>query len=141
MKILYSILASVLLVFVLTSCFSEEIDISETIDTASEFISDLNLDESDTGNSENISQNYEWREFLNDYELWVNKYIDISKKYSANPADISIMSEYFDMLTELTEWTTKTEEMQQSLSSASAAELAEYSAKLARIARKLSEVY
>ncbi len=82
----------------------------------------------------------EWKQFLKDYEEWVDKYIEITKKYKDNPTDMSILSDYTSMMSELTEWYDKTDEMQSELESASPGELAEYSSELARIAAKLSKV-
>lgn len=92
------------------------------------------------GSETSSEDNAEWKLFLNEYEEWVDKYIEISKKYKDNPADLSILSDYTDMLTELTEWTTKTENMEKELEGASTAELAEYSAELARIVAKIAQV-
>ena len=64
----------------------------------------------------------------------------ILEKYKKNPSDLTILSDYANMMTELSEWTTKTENMEAELKNASPSELAEYSAELLRIVSKLSEV-
>lgn len=90
--------------------------------------------------TQSTSSTVEWRQFLKEYEEWVDDYIVILKKYKKNPSDISILSDYTEMVTELAEWTTKTENMEKELENASPSELAEYSAELLRIAGKMSEV-
>lgn len=87
-----------------------------------------------TSNSEK-----EWKKFLNDYEDWVDDYVAILKKYQNNPTDMSILSDYADMMTELADWQSKTEKMQEELEKASPAEVAEYSAELLKIAAKITE--
>ena len=49
----------------------------------------------------------EWKQFLKEYESWVNKYAEIVKKYKENPSDISILSDYTKMMGELTKWATR----------------------------------
>ncbi len=82
----------------------------------------------------------EWKEFLEEYEAWVDDYIEITKKYKNNPSDVSILSDYTTMMTEMADWTTKTEDMEKELEEASPDELVEYSAELVRIAAKLADV-
>lgn len=53
------------------------------------------------------SSSSDWREFLKDYEAWVDDYIEIIKKYKSNPSDMSILSEYTDMVSKASEWSTK----------------------------------
>lgn len=80
----------------------------------------------------------DWREFLADYEAWVDDYVEICKKYKDNPTDMSILSDYTEMMTELTEWTQKTEDMELSITDTD--EALEYSQELLRIAGKMAEV-
>lgn len=84
------------------------------------------------------SEKTEWRKLLTEYEEWVDGYIALLKKYKENPSDISLLSDYTQMMTELSEWSEKTENMKVELSEASPAEVAEYSAELVRIAGKLA---
>lgn len=80
-----------------------------------------------------------WKEFLADYEAWVDNYVEVAKKYSDNPTDMSILSDYTDMMAELSEWQTKATDVQNELQEASPAEVAEYAAEVARIAAKIAE--
>ena len=60
----------------------------------------------------------------------VADYIEIVKKYSENPTDTSILSDYSEMVTELAEWQTEAEELEEELEDVSPEELAEFSAEL-----------
>ena len=42
--------------------------------------------------------------FLKNYEKFITDYIAILKKYKANPTDMSIMSDYTEMVSEATKW-------------------------------------
>lgn len=97
--------------------------------------SEASIPESD---SESDDQT-DWQLFLNDYESWVDRYIEVLKKYAANPTDMSILSEYTKMISELDEWQSRSEEVQQELDKASPEELVQYSKELLRIASKISE--
>lgn len=83
----------------------------------------------------------QWEQFLSDYEAWVDKYVELTKKVSDNPSDLSILSDYTEMAEEALEWQTKADELSAELEDASPAELAEYSAALAKIATKLANAY
>ena len=98
-----------------------------------------NIESNNNDVVQETSNTTKWKDFINEYEEWVDDYIEITEKYKANPSDLSILSDYTDMMAELTEWTTKTEDMEKELEGASASELAEYSSELARIAGKLAE--
>lgn len=79
----------------------------------------------------------EWKQFLKDYEAWVDDYIVIVKKYKDNPSDMSILSDYAEMISEMTDWTERADEIELELEDTDAA--LEYSAELLRIAGKLAE--
>ena len=49
-------------------------------------------------------------EFLNGYEEFMNEYINIMKKMKKNPEDLTIISEYTQMMTKATEWAEKTQD-------------------------------
>ena len=83
----------------------------------------------------------QWKQFLSDYEAWVDEYVELTKKYSNNPSDLSILSEYTEMAEEAVEWQTKADELTAELEEASPAELSEYSAALLEIAAKLAKAY
>ena len=76
-----------------------------------------------------------WREFLADYEAWVDDYVALYKKYQSNPTDMALLSEYTKLAGEVSTWSTRADEVQDSLE---AEDLAEYTSELARIVNKLS---
>ena len=95
-------------------------------------------EESSVAGTASTSDNAQWKQFLKDYEAWVDDYIALMKKYEANPTDASILADYTEMMNEVASWTTRAEEVQKELE-ASPEDLAEYTATLARIAEKLAE--
>lgn len=80
----------------------------------------------------------EWREFLKEYEEWVDDYIEIVKKYKENPADLSILTDYTEMVGKLGDWSSRSDEIAKELSK-KPSEAAEYAAELAKIAAKLAQ--
>ena len=135
MKKIFSIALVIILAVSLVACGVKKNN--DTIDD-NEILSEQTSKIDDS--AEASSNGIEWKQFLRDYEEWVDKYIEITKKYKNNPTDMSILSDYTNMMTELTEWYDKIDEVQSDLESASPGELAEYSSELARIAGKLSKV-
>ena len=79
--------------------------------------------------------NTEWKEFLKEYEAWVDDYITFIKKYQANPTDFSLLADYAKMTSKAVEWSEKADQIQGDLSGA---DLQEYLETLARITNKLS---
>jgi len=146
MKKLLSTILALTLVLALAACDEKTSNETENNSTNSDVASveTSNDVEVSNGNNEEVSadtsSNVEWRQFLSEYEDWVDEYIEITEKYKNNTSDISILSDYSDMMTEMAEWTSKTEEMEKELENASPTELAEYTAELARIAGKIAQV-
>ena len=83
------------------------------------------------------NSNYEWKEFLADYEDWVDDYVAFMKKYKANPTDFSLLTDYAKMSAKAIEWSNKASEIQEDLSPA---ELTEYMQTLSRITQKLASI-
>lgn len=107
-----------------------------------------------TANNKNLSQTEEntvsasaeiepWRQFLKDYEAWVDSWIEISKKYRENPKDLTIISDYTNMLSEMYEWGERADEYENELKNddMSSEEFAEYMNTLSRILIKISKAY
>lgn len=86
--------------------------------------------------SKDTASDESWREFLEDYEKWVDNYIVLLKKYEANPTDMSILTEYTEMAAEVSEWADKADEIEEDLD---AEDLNEYTATLTRIINKLND--
>lgn len=87
---------------------------------------------------EEPEETVEWRQFLQEYEAWVDDYISIVKKYKENPTDMTILTDYMEMLSDLTQWSQKADKIQGSILDTS--EALEYSKEMLRIAGKLAEV-
>ena len=85
------------------------------------------------------STTVEWKQFLKDYEAWVDSYIALMAKYEKNPTDITILADYTASVLKLAEWAEKAEAMEDALDDDPAA-LKEYLAMLARIVTKLSKI-
>ena len=142
MKKLLSIVLSLTLILALAACGDKtDNDVESNNDVASIETSN-NVDNSAENDEEapaKTASDAEWKQFFKEYEEWVDEYIEITKKYKDNPSDMSILSDYTDMMTEMAEWTSKAEDMEKELEDASPAELAEYSAELLRIAAKIEK--
>lgn len=83
-----------------------------------------------------------WRQFLKDYEAWVDKYVEFMKKYKNNPTDIGLISEYGKFVAETAEWAEKSEKYEEELKSEDVSPelISEYMETLARITKKMSEI-
>lgn len=144
MKKFYILSIFITITFAITSCGSKSVN-PQTYNAASSAVSenaDVTAPTSVPDKTESAAESSDtsgWKEFLTEYEAWVDKYIAIVKKYKANPADTSILSDYTSMMSELAQWQTKADNVQKELESASPSELAEYSAKLLKIAEKISK--
>lgn len=77
-----------------------------------------------------------WKQFLIDYDGFVDEYVEIIKKYKENPADMSILSDYTDMVTKASEWSQKAYTLEEDLE---VEESLEYSAELLRILQKITD--
>lgn len=134
MKKLFALLIAVATIFSLTACNNETVPTNENVlnnDSVSDTASESN---SQTASS---SDNAEWKQFLKDYEAWVDEYIEIVKKYKANPSDMSILNDYTEMVSKTADWSERASKIETELKDTNAA--LEYSAELLRIAGKLTE--
>ena len=145
MKKLLALLLTIVMLLAFPGCGAKKEDIEENSET--DVI--VSAQEKNKASEEEVDEEpeqkestgeKEWRKFLEDYENWVDDYIKILKKYEENPTDLSILSDYADMMLELADWEAKTEKMEEELENASPGEVAEYSAELLRIAAKMAEV-
>lgn len=84
--------------------------------------------------------NSNWKEILNGYEAWVDKYVTFMKKYkNASSSDMAaMMSDYSELLNQQKEWTNKLSDLRGKLSNS---DLTQYLNTLTRINQKLSELY
>ena len=79
--------------------------------------------------------------FLDSYEAYMDKYIAFMKKYSANPSDMSLLLEYYSMLSELEEFSEAAERYDAKTSEMSAADFAYYMEVMTRINTKMLSAY
>ncbi len=114
---------------------SQNVDEDESYD---DIIYDVDVSESSEETSELSLSDSDWKQFLKEYEEWVDNYIIIVKNYKNNPTDITILSDYMDMISKLSEWTERADDFKYELEDTS--EAVEYSKELLRIAGKLAEI-
>ncbi len=103
-----------------------EIDCNEKEETSKE----LNVAKSDMS----------WRQFLKDYEAWVDTYVEFMEKYKDNPTDMSLISDYAKFVQQTAEWAEKAEKYQSDLENASPEILGEYVETLGRITKRMVEI-
>lgn len=126
------------IVFSLTGCGGAKVPTSNDTNDYND-VSDVQSATLDTSitETESNSNNTEWKQFIKDYNAWVDEYVKIVKKYKANPTDLSIMTDYTKMVSEMTDWAERSEKLEEELDTTDALEFA---AELAKIAQKLAEV-
>ena len=123
MKRLLALALSLVLVLSLAACGSTETPSAD--------------DSKNPAVSGSTSENEEWKQFLKEYDEWVDDYIEIVKKYEANPTDTTILTDYTEMASKVADWAERAEKIEQELADTEAA--LEYSAELLKIANKLAE--
>ena len=123
MKRLLALALSLVLVLSLAACGSNETPSAD--------------DSKNPAVSGSTSENEEWKQFLKEYDEWVDDYIEIVKKYEANPTDTTILTDYTEMASKVADWAERAEKIEQELADTEAA--LEYSAELLKIANKLAE--
>ena len=90
--------------------------------------------EVETEITEESSSSDEWNSVLDDYEAYVDDYTAIIKKQKANPTDMSIMTEYQDLMQRGTEWSTKMTEMSSNFGPEQLSRMQQIQAKLSKAA-------
>lgn len=141
MKKLVLLTLALLLILCLAACGGNENFTSNSTSTktnAETFESEENTDIIQTDSKETINDSAKWKEFLTDYETWVDDYIAVVKKQKENPTDMTILSDYTKMVTDLTEWTEKADDIAESIEDVDDA--LEYSKEILRIAEKMTEI-
>ena len=100
--------------------------------------SNTNIIASDTDkNASTIT--IDWREFLREYEAWVDSYIEFMEKYNENPTDLTLLTDYMKLMDEYIEWAEKAENVEVELANSPEA-LKEYMETLTRIIGKLASI-
>jgi len=82
----------------------------------------------------------DWRAFLREYEEWVDEYIDLMRRYAANPTDLSLLIEYMESVQRIIEWAERAERVEVDLANDPVA-LAEFLATMVRIIQRLAEAH
>jgi len=110
-------------------------EIEMTDETENETVIDEDDEsESNTEIIDDSSSSDEWDSVLDDYESYVDDYVAIIKKQKENPADMSIMTEYQELMQKGTEWSTKMSEMSSNFGPEQLSRMLEIQAKLSKAA-------
>ncbi len=139
-KIFSMVVALAILVLGVTSCIKQaneghngaETKVEETADTETSEEENVENDNTDNASDE------DWRQFLKEYELWMEDYISFRKKYAENPTDASYIADYAKFMSRLSEWSEKAKNIENSLKDASPDVLREYYETLSRIIKKIN---
>ena len=78
----------------------------------------------------------EWKQFLNEYEEWVDRFVLLSKRFEENPSDLSLLSEYLESMQLIVDWAERANNIQDDISNDPVA-LNEYIETLSRILNKM----
>ena len=129
----------VILALALTGCAKQANEGHNGVETKVEETADAK-----TSTEENIKNdktentgNGDWRQFLKEYELWIDDYISFMKKYTENPKDASLIADYAEFMSKLSEWGEKNKNIENSLKDASPNDIREYYETLSKIIKKL----
>ena len=110
-------------------------EIEMTDETENETVIDKDDEsESNTEITDDSSSSDEWDSVLDDYESYVDDYVAIIKKQKENPADMSIMTEYQELMQKGTEWSTKMSEMSSNFGTEQLSRMLEIQEKLSKAA-------
>lgn len=97
-------------------------------------------EDTDDGTEDTSAVSADWRQFLNDYENWVDSYIAFMKKYKENPTDTTLISEYAEFVSGTAEWSEKAKQYEDGLKDMSPADVAEYTKRIGEILQKFNEL-
>lgn len=126
----------------LASC-GGSVETTESQDTLEEMMDNYeqNTEETDDSSVEDevevadeSSPSDEWNETLDGYEEYVDDYVSLIKKQKADPSDMSIMTEYQELMQKGTEWSTKMSEMASDFGPEQVSRMQEIQSKLSKAA-------
>ena len=101
---------------------------------------DSDTDVATSGTDNNVSTvTIDWKEFLREYEAWVDSYIEFMEKYNDSPTDLTLLTDYMKLMEEYLEWAEKAEAVEVELANSPQA-LKEYMETLTRIIGKLASI-
>jgi hypothetical protein len=112
-----------------------ETPIESEADATEAEAADATTQESDKA-SDNSS--YDWKQYLKDYEEWVDLYIAWVKKANKNPDDTELWGDYADMMAKATEFSGKASEIESELTGS---DLMEFTEAYLKIMQKYSKAY
>ena len=104
-----------------------------------EYVGGINGSSSNKPQS-NSSSDSSWKQVLNEYEAWMNEYVDFMIKYrnTTNTSELAAMlSDYSRLMSEMTEWAEKLENLKDDISSS---DVTEYIQTMNRINQRLNEI-
>lgn len=93
-----------------------------------------------TNSSGNLNGSSDWKQFLKDYEAWVDSYVAFMRKYKDTPQNPALLSESQKFITQTTEWAEKSKKYENSLKDMSTEDYLEYMKSVTKILGKISEI-
>ena len=124
-------------ILALSGCGSNNATPAVSSPSESSTTTSADIDESALPTDAQETSNSEWKEFLRQYEEWVDDYVELVKKYTNNPTDLSILSDYMESMQKMIEWSDQADKIESDLSGD---DLKEYLDTISRIIEKLSTI-
>ena len=81
--------------------------------------------------------NTEWRQFLKDYEAWVDDYVALMEKYNEDPENLELLNESVALAMDALEWANRADELEDDIP---LEDISEYLETLSRILQKIYDV-
>ena len=144
LSLLLAILITISTSLLLTSCKSKKSSLLDEEETTyssyDDDNDDVNIDEDEdeedeeeetTTKKEKSAKDTKWKDFLKEYEEFVDEYVVIYKKYKNDPTDMGVLSDYTDMASKATKLSDKAENVKDDIKDSD--DLKEYIDTLARI--------
>ncbi len=97
-----------------------------------------NNESTDPDNSKDNELSSDFKEAMDSYENFINEYVDFMKKYSANPTDLSLLTDYSSYMSKYADFVASFEKWESE--DLNTAELAYYVDVQARVSKKLLDV-
>ena len=117
---------------------SGTIEAPEEVDMEDMISSSEGVNESNTSDVSSNEMRPEFKEAMDSYEAFYDEYCAFMKEYSENPSDLTLLSQYGEMMTQLSDMTEKFEAWNED--EMNDAELNYYLEVSNRVAQKLLEV-
>jgi len=100
---------------------------------------DDNGNDNGNGNGNGLVANdvAEWQVFINDYEAFVDQYIDMMTRMAEDPTDPELIDELTEMMEEVTTWEARIPEIADSIEDED--EMEQFLDEIARVSEKMME--